>query len=221
MRRREGLVEPEAVLDDGVVAVDMAEDGLKMLTDVRSETGLPIVTEVMDTRQVDLVASYADVLQIGARNMQNFSLLTEVGRLRRPVLLKRGMSATLKDLLLAAEYVMSQGNSDVILCERGVRTFETFTRNTMDINAMPVIKRLSHLPIVADPSHATGKWYLVSPVACASVAAGADGLIIEVHPNPDTAMSDGAQSLTFANFSALMKRTDAIRAVVTPPATTN
>ena len=182
----------------------MAEDGLKMLADVRSETGLPIVTEVMDTRQVDLVASYADVLQIGARNMQNFSLLTEVGRLRRPVLLKRGMSATLKDLLLAAEYVMSQGNSDVILCERGIRTFTTETRNTFDLAAIPVLKRETHLPVIADPSHAGGRRHLVAPLSYAAIAAGADGLIVEVHPDPETATSDGDQSLDFAEFDAFM-----------------
>lgn len=182
----------------------MAEDGLKMLADVRSETGLPIVTEVMDTRQVDLVASYADVLQIGARNMQNFPLLTEVGRLRRPVLLKRGMSATLKDLLLAAEYIMSQGNSNVILCERGIRTFTTETRNTFDLAAIPVLKRETHLPVIADPSHAGGRRHLVAPLSYAAIAAGADGLIVEVHPDPETATSDGDQSLDFAEFDSFM-----------------
>ena len=182
----------------------MGEDGLKMLSDVRGETGLPIVTEVMDTRQVDLVASYADVLQIGARNMQNFSLLTEVGRLRRPVLLKRGMSATLKDLLLAAEYVMSEGNSNVILCERGIRTFTTATRNTFDLAAIPVLKRETHLPVIADPSHAGGRRHLVAPLSYAAIAAGADGLIVEVHPDPETATSDGDQSLDFAEFDAFM-----------------
>ena len=194
----------------------MGEDGLKLMATARAETGMPLITEVMSERDVELVERYSDVIQVGARNMQNFALLDEMGKTRKPVMVKRGFSATYEDWLLAAEYVMAGGNEDVILCERGVRTFETFTRNTMDINAMPVIKRLSHLPIVADPSHATGKWYLVSPVACASVAAGADGLIIEVHPNPDTAMSDGAQSLTFENFAALMKRVDAIREVVAP-----
>ncbi len=182
----------------------MGEDGLKMLADVRSETGLPVVTEVMDTRQVDLVASYADVLQIGARNMQNFSLLTEVGRLRRPVLLKRGMSATLKDLLLAAEYVMRQGNSNVILCERGIRTFTTETRNTFDLAAIPVLKLETHLPVIADPSHAGGRRHLVAPLSYAAIAAGADGLIVEVHPDPETATSDGDQSLDFAEFDAFM-----------------
>jgi len=163
-----------------------------------------VVTEVMDTRRVDLVASYADVLQIGARNMQNYSLLTEVGRLRRPVLLKRGMSATLKDLLLAAEYIMSQGNSNVILCERGIRTFTTETRNTFDLAAIPLLKRETHLPVIADPSHAGGRRHLVAPLAYAAIAAGADGLMVEVHPDPETATSDGDQSLDFAEFDALM-----------------
>jgi len=184
----------------------MGEDGLKLLAEVRAETGLPVVTEVMDTRQVDLVAAYADVLQIGARNMQNYSLLMEVGRLRRPVLLKRGMAATVKDLLLAAEYVMSQGNTNVILCERGIRTFETATRNTFDLAAIPVLKRETHLPVVADPSHAGGRRDLVAPLAFAAVAAGADGLMIEVHPDPETATSDGDQSLDFAEFDLLMER---------------
>jgi 3-deoxy-7-phosphoheptulonate synthase len=182
----------------------LGEEGLKMLAEVRSETGLPVVTEVMDTRRVELVASYADVLQIGARNMQNYSLLTEVGRLRRPVLLKRGMAATVKDLLLAAEYVMSQGNPNVILCERGIRTFGTDTRNTFDLAAIPVMKRATHLPVVADPSHAGGRRHLVAPLSYAAIAAGADGLLIEVHPDPETATSDGDQSLDFAEFEALM-----------------
>jgi 3-deoxy-7-phosphoheptulonate synthase len=182
----------------------LGEEGLKILADVRSETGLPIVTEVMDTRQVDLVASYADMLQIGARNMQNFSLLTEVGRLRRPVLLKRGMSATVEDLLLAAEYVMSQGNPNVVLCERGIRTFGTATRNTFDLAAIAVLKRETHLPVLADPSHAGGRRHLVAPLSYAAIAAGADGLLVEVHPDPETATSDGDQSLDFAEFADLM-----------------
>jgi 3-deoxy-7-phosphoheptulonate synthase len=182
----------------------LGEEGLKILSDVRSETGLPIVTEVMDTRQVDLVASYADMLQIGARNMQNFNLLTEVGRLRRPVLLKRGMSATVEDLLLAAEYVMSQGNPNVVLCERGIRTFGTATRNTFDLAAIPVLKLETHLPVLADPSHAGGRRDLVAPLSYAAVAAGADGLIVEVHPEPESATSDGDQSLDFAEFAGLM-----------------
>lgn len=182
----------------------MGERGLEMLAEVREATGLPVVTEVMDTRQVELVASYADVLQIGARNMQNFALLTEVGRTRRPVLLKRGMSATVKDLLLAAEYVMAQGNPHVILCERGIRTFETATRNTFDLAAIPVLKEETHLPVVADPSHAGGRRSLVAPLSYAAVAAGADGLIVEVHPDPETATSDGDQSLDFGEFRDLM-----------------
>ena len=183
----------------------LGEEGLKILAEVRAETGLPIVTEVMDTRQVELVASYADMLQIGARNMQNFNLLLEVGRIRRPVLLKRGMSATVEDLLLAAEYVMSQGNPNVVLCERGIRTFGKATRNTFDLAAIPVLKKETHLPVIADPSHAGGKRDLVAPLAYAAVAAGADGLMIEVHPKPETATSDGAQSLTFSGFADLME----------------
>jgi len=183
----------------------LGEEGLKILSEVRAETGLPVVTEVMDTRQVELVASYADVLQVGARNMQNFALLTEVGRVQRPVLLKRGMSATVKDLLLAAEYVMAQGNPDVILCERGIRTFATATRNTFDLAAIPVLKRETHLPVLADPSHAGGSRPLVPPLAYAAVAAGADGLMVEVHPEPETATSDGEQSLDFPEFTEFMK----------------
>ena len=182
----------------------LGERGLELLAETRARTGLPVVTEVMDTRQAELVAGYADVLQIGARNMQNFALLTEVGRLQRPVLLKRGMSATIKDLLLAAEYVMSQGNPDVILCERGIRTFETATRNTFDLAAIPVLKRETHLPVIADPSHAGGIRELVAPLSYAAVAAGADGLMVEVHPEPEMATSDGDQSLTFGQFDALM-----------------
>jgi len=180
------------------------EKGLKILAAARAESGLPIVTEVMDARDVDLVAQFADVLQIGSRNMQNFALLDEVGKAQKPVLLKRGMWATIEEWLLAAEYILSHGNRDVILCERGIRSYETATRFTFDVNAIPVIKRLSHLPIMGDPSHATGKWYLVPPIALAAVAAGVDGLMIEVHPNPDQALSDGAQSLTPANFEKLM-----------------
>jgi 3-deoxy-7-phosphoheptulonate synthase len=183
----------------------LGEEGLEILAQVRKETGLPVVTEVMDTRQVELVASYADVLQVGARNMQNFALLTEVGRLRRPVLLKRGMSATVKDLLLAAEYVMSQGNPNVILCERGIRTFETATRNTFDLAAIPILKEETHLPVIADPSHAGGRRSLVAPISYAAVAAGVDGLIVEVHPDPERATSDGEQSLDFSEFTDLMQ----------------
>lgn len=184
----------------------MGEAGLKILADVRARTGLPIVTEVLDTRQVELVASYADVLQIGARNMQNFALLKEVGRVRRPVLLKRGLSATIAELLMAAEYIVAQGNTDVILCERGIRTYETATRNTLDIAAIPVLKRETHLPVVVDPSHAGGHASLVTPLAMAAIAAGADGLIVEVHPDPANARSDGEQSLTPATFAQMMQQ---------------
>ena len=189
----------------------LGEDGLKILAAAREETGLPIITEVMSPRDVELVGRYADVLQIGARNMQNYSLLDEAGKADKPVMVKRGLSATYEDWLLAAEYVMAGGNKQVILCERGIRTFETFTRNTMDLNAIPAIHKLSHLPVVADPSHGTGKWYFVTPLARAAAAVGADGLIVEVHPNPDVAKCDGSQSLTFDNFSKLMTQVTAIR----------
>ena len=181
----------------------LEEEGLKMLQEAKQLTGLKIVTEVMDVHSVELVAQYADVLQIGARNMQNFSLLKAVGKINKPVLLKRGLAATLGEWLSAAEYILNEGNKDVILCERGIRTFETYTRNTLDLSAVPAIKKLSHLPIVVDPSHGTGKWDLVAPMAKAAIAAGADGLIIEVHPDPKNALSDGAQSLTPENFEAL------------------
>ncbi len=184
----------------------LGESGLKILAEVGEETQMPIITEVMAPNDVDLVAKYADILQIGARNMQNFILLDEVGKTKKPVLLKRGLSSNFKEWLLAAEYILAQGNEQVILCERGIRTFETYTRNTMDISAIPIIEKVSHLPIVADPSHATGKWYLVPPLALAAVAAGADGLLIEVHPNPDLALADGPQSLTFDNFRLLMSQ---------------
>ncbi len=188
----------------------LGEEGLRLLALARAETGLPIVTEVMTPTDVELVARYADVLQIGARNMQNFQLLEEAGRSGKPVLLKRGMSATIEEWLLSAEYVIAQGNPNVILCERGIRTFETATRNTMDLNAVALAKRRSHLPVIADPSHGTGKWYLVPPLALASLAAGADGVMIEVHPDPDRATSDGGQSLTCENFAALMPQMTAL-----------
>ena len=183
----------------------LGEEGLRYLAEAREATGLPVVTEVMDTRQVELVARYADVLQVGARNMQNFALLSELGRVGRPVLLKRGMSATIKELLMAAEYVMAHGNGDVILCERGIRTFETATRNTLDVAAIPVLKRETHLPVIVDPSHAAGRAELVAPLALAAVAAGADGLIVEVHPCPAQALSDGGQSLDPEAFADLMR----------------
>ncbi|MDO8616977.1 MAG: 3-deoxy-7-phosphoheptulonate synthase [Dehalococcoidia bacterium] len=193
------------------------EKGLHILAAARAETGLPIITEVMDARDVELVAGLADILQIGARNMQNFSLLDEVGRAGKPVMLKRGLSATIEEWLLAAEYILSHGNRDVILCERGIRTYETATRFTFDVNAIPLVKRLSHLPVIGDPSHATGKWYLVEPVGLAALAAGADGLQIEVHPNPDHALSDGAQSLTPANFAKLVQKARVLGAAMGRP----
>ena len=165
---------------------------------------MPIATELMDSRDADAVYRYADLIQIGARNMQNFKLLTEVGSRRKPVLLKRGSSSTVKELLLAAEYILSEGNYDVILCERGIRTFEDATRNTLDLSAVPLIKRLSHLPVVVDPSHGTGKWHLVSPMARAAVAAGADGIMVEIHPHPEEALSDGPQALLPSTFETLM-----------------
>ena len=188
--------------------------GLDILEEARAETGLAIVTEVLTPGDVDAVARVADCLQIGARNMQNYALLDAVGDQTTPVLLKRGMSATIEEFLLSAEYVLARGNRNVILCERGIRTFEKYTRNTFDVNAIPLLKRLSHLPVVGDPSHGTGKWYLVAPVALAAVAAGADGLIVEVHPSPDHALSDGFQSLTFDNFAALVTRASAVARAV-------
>ncbi|TVR73205.1 MAG: 3-deoxy-7-phosphoheptulonate synthase [Sphaerobacteraceae bacterium] len=192
----------------------LGEEGLKILAKAREETGLPVVTEVMTTSDVDLVAEYADMLQIGTRNAQNYLLLEAVGKSGKPVLLKRGMSAEMEEWLLAAEYIMAQDNPNVVLCERGIRTFEKITRNTLDLSAVPVIKRLSHLPIVIDPSQGTGKWYLVPSMMRGAVAAGADGLIVEVHPNPDHAMSDGGQSLTFENFEEAMVSSSAIAAAI-------
>jgi len=192
----------------------LGKEGLEILAMARAETGLPFITEVLTPQDVELVAEYAAVLQIGARNMQNFILLDEVGNVKKPVMLKRGMSATIQEWLLSAEYILSQGNRQLLLCERGIRTFETYTRNTLDISAIPIIKKLSHLPIIGDPSHGTGKWYLVAPLALAAVAAGADGLMIEVHPNPDEALKDGAQSLTFENFEQLMQQVAPVAASV-------
>ena len=183
----------------------LEEEGLDMLVEARKKTGLPIVTEVLDPRDIALVSEKADILQIGTRNMQNFRLLTEVGQCDKPVLLKRGLSATVKEFLLSAEYIVSRGNNKVILCERGIRTFETSTRNTLDLSAIPVIKKLSHLPIIIDPSHATGKWELVAAMAKAGVAVGADGIMIEVHINPEEALCDGEESLKPAKFKALME----------------
>jgi 3-deoxy-7-phosphoheptulonate synthase len=192
----------------------MGEEGLKLLAEARELTGLPIVTEVTSPELVPLVAEYADVLQIGARNMQNYSLLKAAGLSKRTVLLKRGMSATINDFLMAAEYILSKGNQNVILCERGIRTFETATRNTTDINAIPVLKLLTHLPIILDPSHSTGDWRLVSALARSGIAAGADGLVIEVHPDPANALSDGAQSLKPKRFTELVKQANAIADVL-------
>ncbi len=192
----------------------MGERGLELLAKMRDETGLGIVTEVMTPSDVALVGQYTDVFQIGARNMQNYLLLEEVGRTNTPVLLKRGLSATIEEWLLAAEYVMAQGNRQVMLCERGIRTFETATRNTFDLNAVALAKRLTHLPVLADPSHGTGKWQLVTPLSLAATACGADGLIIEVHPDPDRALSDGSQSLTLENFTRLMEQVNAVAGAV-------
>jgi len=184
----------------------LGEEGLQYLADARAETGLPIVTEVMDPQLVPLVCQYADILQIGARNMQNYTLLHAVGESQHPVLLKRGMSSTIEELLMSAEYILSHGNMRVMLCERGIRTFETATRNTFDINAIPVLKQASHLPVIADPSHATGKWEYVESVAMAAIAAGADGLIVEVHADPDHAQSDGRQSLKPERFAQMVEK---------------
>ena len=192
----------------------LGEEGLRYLAAAGQASGLPVITEVMSVRDIDAVARYADVIQIGARNMQNFILLDEVGKVRKPVMLKRGLSGQIEEWLLAAEYIMAQGNPNVILCERGIRTFETAYRNTFDINAIPLAKELSHLPVIADPSHGTGKVGLVKPVAMGAIAAGADGLMIEVHPNPDHALSDGAQSLTYERFAEMMRSVARIAAAV-------
>lgn len=192
----------------------LGEEGLKYLAAAREKTGLPVVTEIMDPRDLDVMVEYADVIQIGARNMQNFRLLLEVGAVNKPVLLKRGLASTIKEWLMSAEYIMSKGNHQVILCERGIRTFETATRNTLDLSAVPVLKQLTHLPVVVDPSHGVGKWDLVAPMAKAAVAAGADGILIEVHPNPEEAMSDGEQSLKPDAFRKLMDELRPIAAAV-------
>lgn len=192
----------------------LGEEGLMLLALARAQTGLPVVTEVMDARQLDVVCRYADVLQIGSRNMQNFTLLEEVGRCRKPVLLKRGMSATIEEFLYAAEYVLAGGNEEVILCERGIRTFETATRNTLDLNAVPLLKRRTHLPVVVDPSHGTGLRWMVPALARAAVAVGADGLLVEVHADPGVALSDGAQSLYPVEFEAMVKEVDAVARAV-------
>ncbi len=192
----------------------LGEEGLQFLAEARGETGLSVVTEVMAPEQVSLVARYADILQVGARNMQNYALLHAVGEAQRPVLLKRGMMSTVEELLMSAEYILSHGNDRVILCERGIRTFEPYTRNTLDINAVPLLKQLSHLPVVVDPSHGTGKWELVSAVSKGAVAAGADGLLVEVHPHPSQALSDGAQSLKPETFAQLIAELRAVAQAV-------
>ena len=188
----------------------LGEKGLELLAEAREETGLKVITELMDIEHIDVVTKYTDIIQIGARNMQNYSLLKEIGKLDKPVMLKRGMAATIKEWLLAAEYVMNNGNHDVILCERGVRTFGEETRNTMDLSSIPLVQKLSHLPVIADPSHGTGRWELVTPVARAAVAVGADGVMVEVHPDPENALSDGPQSLKPDNFNLMMDEINAI-----------
>jgi 3-deoxy-7-phosphoheptulonate synthase len=192
----------------------LGEEGLKYLAEAREKTGLPVVTELMDPRDIEVILKYTDVVQIGARNMQNFRLLLEVGTCDKPILLKRGFSATIKEWLMAAEYIMSRGNQKIILCERGVRTFETATRNTLDLSAVPVLKQLTHLPVVVDPSHGVGKWDLVAPMSKAAVAVGADGLLIEVHVNPEEALSDGEQSMKPDSFKKLMDELKPIAAAV-------
>jgi 3-deoxy-7-phosphoheptulonate synthase len=183
----------------------MGEEGLQYLAEAREQTGLPIVTEVMSTEEIDLVAEYSDILQVGARNTQNYSLLKALGKIHKPVFLKRGMSSTIQELLMSAEYILAGGNMQVMVGERGIRTYETATRFTFDVNAIPVLKELTHLPVVADPAHGTGKWNLVTPIAKAAVAAGADSIMVEVHPDPSKAWSDGAQSLTFERFATMMR----------------
>jgi len=183
----------------------LGEEGLKLLAQAGEETGLAVVTEVMSVNQIDLVGKYTDIFQVGARNMQNFVLLKELGKIKKPILLKRGMSATIEELLLSAEYILSQGNYEVMLCERGIRTFENYTRNTLDLSAVPALKELSHLPVIVDPCHGTGRWRLVSPMSKAAIAVGADGLLIEVHPDPKSSLSDGVQSLKLDTFDQLMK----------------
>ena len=189
----------------------LGEEGLKLLASAKKKYGLPVITELLHVQHIDLVARYADIIQIGARNMQNFELLVAVGKLKKPVMLKRGMSARMEEFLLAAEYILNAGNPNVILCERGIRTFETATRNTLDLNIVALVRELSHLPIIADPSHGTGRFSLVTPMSLAAFAAGAHGLLIEVHPDPAKALSDGDQSLTLENFSTLMGKLNSLR----------
>jgi len=189
-------------------------EGLKYMAEAKKETGLPIISELMDPRDLDVICEYVDIIQVGARNMQNFRLLKEIGRVNKPVLLKRGLSATIKELLMSAEYIAANGNDNIILCERGIRTFETATRNTLDLSAVPVLKAETHLPVIIDPSHAVGFWQYVAPVSRAAIAVGADGLLIEVHPDPANALSDGAQSLKPEKFAALIEELRPIAAVL-------
>ncbi len=189
-------------------------EGLKYMAEAKKETGLPIISELMDPRDLDVICEYVDIIQVGARNMQNFRLLKEIGRVNKPVLLKRGLSATIKELLMSAEYIAANGNENIILCERGIRTFETATRNTLDLSAVPVLKEETHLPVIIDPSHAVGLWQYVAPVSRAAIAVGADGLLIEVHPHPANALSDGAQSLKPEKFAALIEELRPIAAVL-------
>lgn len=184
----------------------LEEEGLKLLDLARKETGLAVITEVMNPRDIELVERYSDIMQVGARNVQNFAMLKELGQCKKPIFLKRGLATTIQEWLMSAEYIISSGNPDVILCERGIRTFETATRNTLDLNAVPVLNELTHLPVIVDPAHGTGLWQYVAPMSCAAIAAGADGLMIEVHPEPEIAWSDGGQSLKFNTFENLMKR---------------
>jgi len=199
----------------------MEEEGLRLLKKVREKTGLPVVTEVMNTTEVDMVEAYADILQVGARNVQNFALLKKVGQARKPILLKRGMMTTIEELLMSAEYILSSGNSQVILCERGIRTFETATRNTLDLSAVTVLKEMTHLPVIVDPSHAAGYWKYVTPLARAAVAVGADGIIVEVHPEPEKAVSDGMQSLKPEKFYQLMEEVTLLENAMRKQARTN
>ena len=192
----------------------LGREGLKLLAEARRETGLPVITELMDTKDVEAVAEYADIIQIGARNMQNFSLLKEVGRCQKPVMLKRGMAATIKDVLLSAEYILSEGNMNVMLCERGIRTFETYTRNTLDLSAVPALKKESHLPVIVDPTHGAGHRDLIPTMALAAVAAGADGIMLEVHNNPEAALSDGEQAMLPDKFEALVGQMRAVAAAI-------
>jgi 3-deoxy-7-phosphoheptulonate synthase len=192
----------------------LEKEGLEILAEARQVTGLPVVTEIMDPRMIEMVAQYADVLQVGARNMQNFFLLKELGKIDKPILLKRGPSATIEEWIMAAEYIISSGNSQVIMCERGIRTFETYTRNTLDLSAVPIIKQLTHLPIIVDPSHGTGKWKLVGPMTLAAVGAGCDGIMVEVHQNPTEALSDGPQSLRPETFENLVTQVTSMAAAL-------